>query len=72
MKARMGYMRHHTYFSWKIKGIRPFGRLRRRTEDNIKVDIIIRCGLDSTGLGYDSTVTVCEHNNKTSGSKKCG
>jgi hypothetical protein len=27
------------YFCWKLKGKQLFGRLRRRSEDNIKMDV---------------------------------
>jgi hypothetical protein len=58
------------------EGRRPLGRLRRRWEDNIKMDLkgnrVWGCGLDSLGSGLGQVTGSCEHGNQPSGSIKCG
>jgi hypothetical protein len=37
----------------------PF--ILRQTEDNIKMDFVHRCGMDSTGSERDQVVNFCKH-----------
>jgi hypothetical protein len=56
------------------EGKRPLGRLRRRWEDNIQLELREIGGeLDSAGSGQGPMTGFCEHDNEHSGSiKKSG
>jgi hypothetical protein len=59
----------------KPEGKRPLGRLRRRWDDNIKLDLQkVGCGgMDWSELTPDRQVAgTCECGNKPSGFIKCG
>jgi hypothetical protein len=48
---------------------RPFGRPKRRWEENIKMNLReAGCELDSSGSGQGPVVGCCEHGNEHSGS----
>jgi len=49
---------------------RPLGRPRHRWEDNCRMVLRERCGLDASGLGLGPVAGYCEHSNEPSGSKK--
>ena len=58
----------------KPEGNRPFGRPRRRWEDNIKMDLQeMGCGgMDWIELALGQVAGTCECGNEPLGSVKCG
>ena len=60
----------------KPEGMRPFGRPRRRWEDNIKMDLqeVRRglWGLDGVVSGWGQVAGACEYGNELPGFIKCG
>jgi hypothetical protein len=59
----------------KLEDRKPPGRLRRRWEDYIEVDLLEvgwRLGLDRSGSGQLQVVGSCECGNEPSTSIKCG
>jgi hypothetical protein len=57
----------------KPEGKIPFGRPRRRWEDNIKMDLQeVGYGLDRANSGYGKLTGTCKRRNEPSGSIKCG
>jgi hypothetical protein len=58
----------------KPEGMRPFGKLRHRWEDNIKMDLQevgYRQELDQAGSGQGQMAGSCEVGNEPSGSIRC-
>jgi hypothetical protein len=51
---------------------RLLGRSRRRRENNIKMDKMGECELNSSGLGHKPVEGSCEHGNETWSSIKGG
>jgi hypothetical protein len=71
----MGRGEAHTGFWWgNLKGMKLLGKLRRRWEDNIKIDLQeMGCGgMDWIKLAQDRDMAgTCECGNETSGYVKC-
>jgi hypothetical protein len=57
----------------KLVGKSPFGRLRCKWKDNIKIDLkeMGLEGVDSSGSGFGPVAESCEHGHEPSGSIKC-
>jgi hypothetical protein len=75
--ARMGENRGaYRALVGKPEGGRQFGRLRRRWENNIKMDLTDwdgrACGLDRSLSELGQETGCCECGNECSGSIKCG
>jgi hypothetical protein len=69
--AHMGEMRNvYKILVGKPEGRRQFGRPRHRWEDNIRMDRVRSCELDSAGSGYGPVAGSYEHGNEPSGSIK--
>jgi hypothetical protein len=71
--ARMGEERKvYKVLVGKPEGKRPLGRLRRRWEAGIRMDLeeigLGVCGLDSTGSGQEPVAGCCECGDEPSGS----
>jgi hypothetical protein len=73
MGDRIGLYR---FLVGKPEGRRPLGRLKRRWEDNIKLDLQeVGCGgVDwiDVALDGDKVAGICDCGNEPSGSVKCG
>jgi hypothetical protein len=70
--ARMGEKRNaYRILVGKPEGKKPLRRPRRRWDDNIKIDLVERYGLDSSRSGWGVLEGSCEHGNEPSGSTEC-
>ena len=60
---------HTGFWMWKPEGKRPLGRLRRRWDDNIKMELkeIGYVDMDLIHKGQGSLVEFCEHGNERIG-----